>query len=108
MSLVLNGYTFEKEKTRKTSSSWRCTQAKVYRCKARIVEQHSYDKDDSRRFQIVRSNHNHAIVSKRRPRGSLNGLRKAKESIIKRYAKQSKASKRIELLNKFEDDYTKY
>lgn len=76
VQLIVNGYSFVREKVRKHSCSWRCTQSQVFRCKARIVERPKYKLNDKQRFDFSAEQHNHDIVTQRRPRGSLRPKKK--------------------------------
>ncbi|XP_055594988.1 modifier of mdg4-like isoform X43 [Uranotaenia lowii] len=70
--ICYEGYTFEMEKERKGSTSWRCSQAKTLKCKARIIERLNAYTEPT--YTIVRASHNHAILTERRPRGTLKKL----------------------------------
>ncbi|XP_052891073.1 modifier of mdg4-like isoform X43 [Anopheles moucheti] len=71
VQLIVKGYSFVREKVRKNSCSWRCTQSQAFRCKARIVERPAYKLNNEQRFQFSAEQHNHDIVRQRRPRGTL-------------------------------------
>ncbi|XP_058451155.1 modifier of mdg4-like isoform X21 [Malaya genurostris] len=57
--ICYSGYTFEMEKERKGSTSWRCCQAKLLKCKARIIERQTLGYPT---YEIVRSLHNHDVT----------------------------------------------
>lgn len=69
--LCVEGYTFTKDKTRKNTSFWSCTQAKVFSCTARASSIAMIQKKGIFREKVIlRGNHNHAIVTERRKPGA--------------------------------------
>lgn len=68
LQLRYRGHTFNKHVSRGQKVYWRCSQHLVYRCKVRIQTM----VDD---FTVSKNDHNHPVVAKQRPYGSLKQLK---------------------------------
>ncbi|XP_052890688.1 modifier of mdg4-like isoform X38 [Anopheles moucheti] len=80
--LRVDGYLFTKDKTRKNTSFWNCTQAKVFCCTARATSISSTQEKGAFLEKLtLRGTHNHAIVTERRKPG-------ARAKLIKNLKKQ--------------------
>ncbi|XP_055594749.1 modifier of mdg4-like isoform X16 [Uranotaenia lowii] len=64
LQLMIDGYTFSREKLRPKTIRWICNQAWVLNCKARATSQR-----ESGKLISVRGSHNHDVVKSRRQKG---------------------------------------
>ncbi|XP_058170975.1 modifier of mdg4-like isoform X16 [Anopheles ziemanni] len=88
VQLCVDGFLFTKDKSRKRSSFWSCTQAKVFRCTARASTfRMPPTYDTARERVVVRGFHNHPIVTARRKPGVraklIEDMKRQNEHIIK-------------------------